>query len=505
MDSMFELLSENLVRLVGAALLLVVGWFVARAISGSVQKGLDKLGFDAGVARWLAWEDDKQPPKVAQFVSFGVFVLLVAFVLIGFFQVLGLPLITEPLNLLLSEVFEYAPRILSAVLVLLVAWLVATGLRFLVNRVGTSTRLGERLGTHAGLDSEETAPISKTLGDAAYWLILLLFLPVVLNALKLEGLLAPVQGMVDEVLGVVPNVFAALIILGIGWLVAKILQRLVTNLSAAAGLDSLSARVGLSAALGRKPLSSLLGLVVYVLVLLPVLIAALNVLALEAVTEPASDMLERILGAFPAILAAALLLLIAFLVGRVVANMVTQLLSGAGFDKLTDRLGISLAQQSELQRPSTLIGHLTLVAIVLFASMEALSLLDFELMATLLHRFIVFLGQVLLGLAIFGVALYLGTLVDRTIRTSETQQARLLALVARVAVLVLGGAMALQQMGLAEEIIVVGFGLLFGAVAVAVAIAFGIGGRELAAEALRGIKDGGGAKPRARTTKKKPV
>jgi hypothetical protein len=503
MDNFVELLGENLIRLVGATLVLVIGWFVARAIAGGVLKALDRMDLNSRVARWLMWEDTKSPPNVNQYVSMGIFVLLMAFVVIGFFQVLGLPLITEPLNLFLKEVFEYAPRILSATVVMGVAWLVASTLRFLVNRIGLATKLGERLGTQAGLKAGEAMPISKTLGDAIYWLILLLFLPVVLNALKLEGLLKPVQGMVDEVLGVIPNVFAASIILAVGWLVARILQRLVTNLSAAAGVDSLSARVGLSAAIGKKPLSSLLGLVVYILVLLPVLIAALNVLALEAITGPASDMLERILGAFPAIFAAALLLLIAFLVGRIVANLVTQLLSSAGFDKLTEKLGISVKHQKRNQKPSILVGHLTLIIIVLFATMEALSLLEFELMAMLLQDFIVFVGQVLLGLAIFGLALYLSNVVYRTISASGAHQAQLFALVARVAVLVLGGAMALQQMGLAEEIINLSFGLLFGAIAVAVAIAFGIGGRELAAEILSEMKAGKMPRP-SRPTKKKP-
>jgi hypothetical protein len=59
-------------------------------------------------------------------------------------------------------------------------------------------------------------------------------------------------------------------------------------------------------------------------------------------------------------------------------------------------------------------------------------------------------------------------------------QSALLASVARVAILVLVGAMALRQMGIANEIVNLAFGLLVGAIAVAAALAFGLGSRDLA-------------------------
>jgi hypothetical protein len=70
------------------------------------------------------------------------------------------------------------------------------------------------------------------------------------------------------------------------------------------------------------------------------------------------------------------------------------------------------------------------------------------------------------------------------VQASGVAQSGLLAVAARVSILVLAGAMALRQMGLANEIINLAFGLLLGAIAVAMALAFGLGGRELAAREL---------------------
>jgi hypothetical protein len=130
------------------------------------------------------------------------------------------------------------------------------------------------------------------------------------------------------------------------------------------------------------------------------------------------------------------------------------------------------------------VGYLVLVAVMLFAGIEALSLLNFELLAEGLAQFTTFVGQVILGLIIFAFGLYFANLAATTIHATGAAQSGLLAVAARVAVLVLAGAMALRQMGLANEIVNVAFALILGAIAVAVALAFGLGGREVAAQQL---------------------
>jgi hypothetical protein len=113
-----------------------------------------------------------------------------------------------------------------------------------------------------------------------------------------------------------------------------------------------------------------------------------------------------------------------------------------------------------------------------------LRLLGFASVAELTTQFTAFAGQVILGLAIFGLGLYLANLASNTIQASGAAQAGLLAMAARVSILVLAGAMALGQMGVASDIINMAFGLLIGAIAVAVALAFGLGGREIAGREL---------------------
>jgi hypothetical protein len=301
--------------------------------------------------------------------------------------------------------------------------------------------------------------------------------------------------MVDEMLAFLPNLLAAGLILAIGWLLARIIQRVVSNLLAAVGADRLSEQVGLEKALGDQKLSGLIGLVLYVLILVPVLVASLNALQLEAITRPASDMLATLLRALPLLFGASLVLLVAFLVGRVVSGLVTNLLSGVGFDRVLVTLGIGGETTEDGPRPSSIAGQLVLIAIMLFATIEAVRLLGFEVLAELVAEFMVFAGHVLLGLVIFGVGLYLANLAAKTVSSSSARQAPLLALAARVSITVLAGAMALREMGLANEIITIAFGLLLGAIAVAAALAFGLGCRDLAGSAARDWVDQLGSKP----------
>jgi hypothetical protein len=101
-------------------------------------------------------------------------------------------------------------------------------------------------------------------------------------------------------------------------------------------------------------------------------------------------------------------------------------------------------------------------------------------LADLVTRFLIFAGEVVLGLIVFAVGLYLANLASSAIEASGVAHRGLLALSARVSIIVLAGAMALRQMGVANDIINLAFGLLLGAVALAVALSVGLGARDVA-------------------------
>lgn len=483
-NQIYNLMEGYVPNLLGAIVILILGWFAAWLIATIVRGILRRTSIDKKIASWSAREETEVKVDVAKWAGKLVFWILIVFVLIAFFQTLQLTIVTEPLNKLLSQIFEFAPQLLGATILILIAWLIATIVRLIIVKSLTASKIDKKLANKVGMEEGAVVPISKPLGDTAYWLIFLLILPAILSTLKLEGLLAPVQDLLNKILSYLPNIFTGVVILVVGWFVARIISRVTANLLASVGTDNLGEKIGFETLTKEKRLSSFLGTIVFILILLPIVVAALNALDIEAVTQPASNMLNRILDALPSIFVAALVLIIAYFIGKLLASFVTTLLSGLGFNKFFVKLGFSKLVEETTYSPSNLVGYVVLISIMLFAFTEAFALLKFEVLSDLVNQFIYFGSQILLGLVILGFGLFLANLASEGIRSSRAKQSSFLALVARVSIITLAVAMALRQMGLADEIITIAFGLILGAIAIAVAIAFGIGGRDLAAKKL---------------------
>ncbi len=487
METLFQQFSQTtgsyIPRILGALTIFIVGWFIALVLSAVLRKVLQRISLDSRLSRWISSEETREPVELECGISRGLFYLVMLFVLVASFQALGITLITEPINNLLNELFKYAPQLLGALLLVILAWGVAKIVKLVVSRVLTASRLEEKIGGKAGVEAERL-PMSATLPEMAFWLVLFVFFPAILGTLGLEGLLRPVQGMMNKIFDFLPNIFTAILIGLVGWLVARIVQRIVISLFEAIGADRLSERLEITRVLGQQKLSSVLGLMVYVLILIPIIVAALNALHLDAVTQPASRMLEMIMAALPNIFAAVLILAVSYVVGKVVSGLVSNLLEGAGFNGVLARLGIGGEVDAGGWTPSAIAGYLVLLGVMLFAFIEAAEQLGFKMLSVIFSKFTVLAGHVVLGLVIFAIGLFLANLVHRAVISSSVAQARVLAVSARIAILVLAGAMALRQMGLADEIVNLAFGLLLGAIAVALAIAFGYGGREIAGREL---------------------
>jgi hypothetical protein len=466
-----------------AVLILVVGWFAAFLVSHGIQLILSQTGLDNKIGKMVGPEG-KGIPRLDQLVGKTIYYLVLVFVLIAFFAKLGMDMITEPLVRFLVQVTEYLPRLLAPAVLLIVAWIVASILKVVITKALEQFRFDQRFGEQIDLDSRSKVNLTKTLADVVYWLVFLLFLPAILDALALKGLLEPIQGMVDKVLSFVPSIFAAGLIFLVGWFLARIVQKIVTGILMAAGADHLSERVGLDSVLGKMRLSGLIGLLVYILILIPVIISGLNALHLDAVTSPASDMLNTILSSIPGLFAAAFLLVIAYVVGKTVAGLISNFLTGVGFDKFIDKLGVAPEGSKAAKTPSEIVGYLVIVAIMIFGSIEALNLVNFHTLASLLSQFLVFFGNILLGLVIIGVGIYLANLVSKKVFSSGAHHANWLALASKVAITTLAVAMALPQMGLPAQMIQLTFGCILGAIAIACAISFGIGGRDAAKKAV---------------------
>ncbi len=470
MESLQTTLGAELPSIIGAIALLIVGWFLAVVVRAGVRRLLSALRVNERIG-----ETTDEKMDVEKGVAVGAFWLIILITLVGVFNTLSLELVSDPFNQLLSQVIGYLPRLLAGALLLILAWLLATLLRALSAKALAATKWDEKLAEEAG-----TKPMSKSVGNVLFWLTFLLFVPAILGAFDLQGLLEPVQGMIDEALAMIPNIVAAVAIGFVGWLVAKVLRGLVSNLLAAVGVDKLGADVGLS---NQVQISRLVGMIVFIFVFIPALIAALDALQIESISAPATEMLSMILEAIPNLLAAAVILVITWYVAKFAADIVSRLLSGLGFDTVPKRLGFSYAFKAPIT-PSGIIGGLIIFFAMLFATVEAANRLGFSQVRDLVSTFIEFGGDILLGGVIFIVGYWLANLAFKAIARASGKDSSGLGQVARLAILGLVIAMGLRAMGIADDIVNLAFDLTLGAVAIAFALSFGLGGREAAGKQM---------------------
>lgn len=485
-----------LVQVVTAVVLLIVGWIVALILAKVTQTLLRRLQFDARLAQFFGSGNEAvRRISITGIVSGIVFWVIFLVAVVMFLDALRLTTASQPLNTFLNQVFSFLPKLGAAIILGAVAWLVATFAKLMAIRSAQTLNLDRPL---QQLTEEEAAPppilFSDMLGNTLYWFILLFFLPLILGVLELQGALQPVQNLLNDILAALPFVLKAVIIGIVGWLIAQILRRLVVNLMTAFGVQRLGQRLGLGQVSLGESLVTGAGTLVYVLILIPTAIAALEALQIAAISEPATAMLNQVLLALPRIFTAGVILVLAYVIGRFVAETLQGFLGSLGFDQVLVWLGlptppVATEQAAETQRqwrqPSEIAGIVVLVGIVLVGAIAAVEVLEIPALTAFVTALLVILGQVLVGIVIFAVGLYLANWAFRLVAAMGGSQARFLAQAARMAILTFVGAMALQQMGIAASIVNLAFGLLFGSIAVAIALAFGLGCQAIAADQVK--------------------
>jgi len=366
-----------------ALAILVVGWLVAKGVSMGAKKVLDKTELDNKLAMKITGGKAAGAAIEAGTSRF-VYWLIMLFVLMAVFQALGLTIVTEPINALLTKIAGFLPQVLAAAVLAAIAWAVASVLRVVVSNLLGAFQIDAKLGEKAG-DEMKKLSLATTLADAVYYLVWLLFLPQIIDALQMEGL-SPVKEMVGQILGFLPSLFGALIIFFLFYVVARVVQRLATSI-----------------------------------------------------------------------------------------------LAGIGFDRVPEWLGLGAARSGP-GSASAIAGYVILAILLFLGGVQAFTTLGLDTVSALAEQLLAGLFNIVIAVVIFGVGLFLSRIAYKAISPSGEGQSALLGNVARAAILIFTGAMALFRAGLASEIVTLAFGAVIVGLALAAALAFGLGGREEAAK-----------------------
>nr|WP_263324189.1 mechanosensitive ion channel [Neobacillus sp. Marseille-Q6967] len=479
------LYTNHIPRLLLAIVVLLIGWLAAKGISRAVEAALEKTSFDDklfGNVRNRKYKSESIIGKI-------VYYTLLVVVWIIFFNMLHLSLIAEPLVAMVSTLTAAIPHLLKAALILLFAWVVAFALRFLFKKGADLLRLEHKLVKWKIANTERDGSHKvNSIAMAIFYSVLLLFLPAVLGALQMEGISEPFANALTMILAFIPKLFAAALIVFIGWLIAKIVRDILTNFLQSVGTDKLGNRLGWLKNGEEMNLSNLAGNIVFILILIPTIITALEKLELKGISEPAVSMLENVLGLIPNIVVAVILILAGIWLGKWVEKLVSQMLWRLRFDQVFHQIGIgSLTPEKPL---SQMVGVLANIIVVLLFTVEALQIIHLDFLVTLATGVIAYLPMILTAVIILGIGLYVGQFVQRMVQNIVShEQAGTLARIAKYTIFAITMFMALDQLGVAHSIVNAAFILILGGLALAFGLAFGLGGKEFARKYLRKLDD----------------
>lgn len=462
--------------ILAAVAILIVGWIIALIVAAGIKKILEKLGTNTKLSSATGHRSN-----IESILSRIVFWVVMVIAVIGALNVLNLTSVSSPFSLMIQQFLLFIPQLLAAVAIGFIGWIVANLVKVGLKKALDRTQLDEKLSADVGV-----SPISQNIADIVYWLILLLFLPIVLSILGLQGLLLPVQNMLNEAVSYIPNIFIAGVIVFVGYILAKILRGIVEGLINSLNLQTQIEKVGLFKN-SNQGLAKFLGSFVFAVVMITALIVAFEALGIEAISQPATAMLGEIMYAIPHIIAAGLILIVAYVVSRFVGRLVSEVVAGTGVDEIPAKLDLQRFLGDT--KVSCIIGYLIVFFTMLFAVSEAANRLGFEQVSHLISMFIYFGANILLGAVILVIGFWLANIVANVVQRGEYNSSRWLGNLVRVLIMGLVIAMGLKAMGIADSIVNLAFGLTLGSVAVAFALAFGLGGRQPAERVLTDLID----------------
>lgn len=362
-------------------------------------------------------------------------------------------------------------KALAVVIILAITWILAKAAKWSFARLVDRVALFRR----AAASGES---VGASLGRIVSLFIWLFGLVAILQALNLNSVISPVQELINSFVAFAPKILGAGIIFFVGSMIAKIARDIVATTLSTINFDKWANLGGAETVTGNSAISKTISTIVFILIIVPVGIAALDVLNIPAITIPAKNMLELILHAIPLIIGASLLLGLGFVIARWVGRMTEEVLPGLGFDRSVAAIGIV----PEGRTASGILATIAQTAIMLFMGIAATQLLGFPQLTRIVETVLDQGASVIFGAVLIGAGVILAKVLKGLVAAAAGEGlAPALVNWLTIGLFVFIG---LKQMNIGGPIVDYAFGAIAAGSAVAFALAVGLGGREAVARKM---------------------
>ena len=210
----------------------------------------------------------------------------------------------------------------------------------------------------------------------------------------------------------------------------------------------------------------------------------------RVIIEPFDRLLERLLQFLPDIFIAILVFAAGIVLGLVLKSLSLRIFRAIRLDKLSERSGaVEMMQKGGVKETvshilARIVGWMT---IIIF-SILSLRMLNVPVIERILERFILYLPNIFVAVLILFLGYFLGNFFGRAALIASVNAgfklSSLVGTLVKLTIFLLAFTMALEQLGIGRETIIIAFAIIFGGIVFALSLAFGLGGRDIAREYL---------------------
>ncbi len=360
---------------------------------------------------------------------------------------------------------------ISALLIIIIGWFVA----------GFLKRITKKLVKKSGLNNyfnSDKVNLGDFIAKLIYFFVMIFVFMLALEKLEMTQVLEPVKSLLNEFLGYIPNIIGAGLVGYIGYMLAKIVSELV-GLSGET-IQKFAPKLRLPENIN---LVSILKKVVFIFIFTTLAIQALAILNFDAISKPATDMLQSFFVAIPKVLVACIIMIVFVVGGKFLSELLKDLLDSLNLNEVIKKANLSgLTGTANVEK---LIANVVYAFIILFGLMTAIDKLEFTKLSEIMNTVVHLSGNILFGLIILAIGNWLANLAANNFAKGDNNT--FIANIIKIAILAIFLAIGLRRMGIADDIINLAFGITLSAIALTIVLAFGLGGREAAGKQMEKI------------------
>ncbi|CAA0172078.1 mechanosensitive ion channel [Tenacibaculum maritimum] len=360
---------------------------------------------------------------------------------------------------------------ISALLIVLLGWGIARIIKKVVRKITNNSGLNKTL-------SNDKINFGALVSKLIYSLIMVFVFMLALEKLGMTSVLEPVKDLLNGFTQFIPNIVGAGLVAYIGYMLATIVSELI-GVSGEA-IQKFTPKLNLPE---HIDLVVILRKVVFIFIFIPLLISALNILNINAVSEPATNMLQSFFNAIPKVLVASLIIIIFMVGGKFLSNLLKDLLDSLNLNEVFKSAQLDFfTGKKNIEK---LIANVVYAFIIVFGLMTAIDQLQFDKLSEMMNTIVHLAGNVLFGLIILAIGNWIAHVTVKNFMKSDDN--KFIASIIKTAILAIFLAIGLRRMGIANDIINLAFGITLGTVALTIVLSFGLGGREAAGKQMEKI------------------